>query len=229
MASCWFCHEVIEEAPPIPAPAPSSSSATPAPTPLRPSGSAAVYVPLRAARGHAVRRVIVGGVAAGLLVTASLLALEAASTRFATLPPASISLERRSFEEVGISIATPKDWTQSLAKRRVTLLSSEAVAGRSTRGLRVLLLDVPFKEVEDEIDRLAAGGLAGYDRLAPRKEKVAGKRGIVQAFIGEDERLDQWWIDRGKKQMVRFDMWSRTTDDDASELNALMVRSVKWL
>jgi hypothetical protein len=198
MTSCWYCHEAI---------------GAPTDAPVE-----------RVRRPHRLLRTVAGGCA----LAVALVVWEIASQNVVSLPPAAMTFEHRSLDEVGIAFEVPSDWEVELGPGRATFFSREARYGRSTRGLRAMRVEDPFSKAGDAM-RVLAGRTPGYRRVSLRRTTVAGASAFLHTFTSDALHYDQWWVDGGRGASVRVDLWSPATDDDAPEVNRRIMRSAELL
>jgi hypothetical protein len=210
----------------MPPPPPSPAAAAPQRQPVEEAHPAPGIVVVRHRPTKRLRpaRVIVLGAILGVVLTVGALAWEATWIRAVPASPSGVELIPASFESVDVAVSYPSGWAVAETSRRVTFLSDDADGERSYRGFRVTRMDVPFKKVQKQIDDLD-DRLTGYRALSTDRTEVDDERAVAHAFVADDLRFEQWWIDRGER-LVRVDLWSRQADDDAPALNERLVRTI---
>jgi hypothetical protein len=210
MHQCWYCHAEIDEI-----------DETVPVEPLRPP-AARVRRPRRK-RGA----VVLTGVVAALLIAVGLLAFEAFIPKYTSTTVAVSTLDRRTFPDLGFSIAHPEGWTVVEDRYGVSFYSGERAGKASTRGFRVEQIDIAFKNVKNDAVRIDRDRYRALELLSTARGTTrAGEDAYKRVVVADDLRLEQWWIDRNE-DVLRLEFWSRLADDEASAVNERLVKTLE--
>jgi hypothetical protein len=174
-------------------------------------------------------RALFEGLVAALLLTAGMLALEAFFPKFTSTTPVVSRLDRRTFADLGFSIAYPTSWKIVEDRYGVSFYSGERAGKASTRGFRGEPLKIAFKKVKTETDRIDGQRFPGQVVLETSRGKTrAGEGAYRRLLVAEHLRVEEWLIDRGS-DVLRLEFWSGTADDEAGAVNARIVHTLELL
>ncbi len=172
-------------------------------------------------------RVLLQGFFTAALIAIGMLALETFMPRYTSTTPAVERLQRQAFDDLRFSIAFPAGWDVVEDRYGVSFYSPERAGRASTRGFRVEAIDAPFKEAKDEASRIDRDRFPEHQVLGTARGRTrSGEDAYKRVLSADDLRLEQWWIEQGKR-MLRLEFWSRLADDDASDVNGRIVKTLE--